>query len=193
MLTVEEYLRHSPEMPRAVAEYHVAQHRLMADPLWRMQQELPGVEGVEQLKQLGPEEVFARWLDGRTPRRQIERMIAEGRIGAASAELTLEQVAPALHYEPIGVLADGDRVAHVLYRPLEQDPDDAGTEAAEWMARMPPDERELTRDLAGRQHPMVATCRRQPDGSWRLIAGYGFLMLGSITICVAPEDGEPTH
>jgi hypothetical protein len=26
-LTVEEYLRHSPEMPRAVAEYHMAQHR----------------------------------------------------------------------------------------------------------------------------------------------------------------------
>lgn len=190
VLTVDEYLRHYPEMPRAVAEYHVEQHKAQSDPVRQLRRELPDAEDVAHLKRLGPEEVFALWLAGRSPRREVERMLAEQGIDPGSAASMLEQLTPSFAYEPVGAVADGERVAHVLYRMGGVHSEDDGPEAAAWLAGLPVEERELTRELAGRQHPMVATCRRQPDGSWRLIADHGFLRLGSFGICVTPEPAD---
>jgi hypothetical protein len=65
-LTVDEYLRHSPEMPRAVAEYHVTQHQRLADPAERLRRALPGIVDAGALGALTPEQAFAVWLDGRS-------------------------------------------------------------------------------------------------------------------------------
>lgn len=59
-----------------------------------------------------------------------------------------------------------------------------------------PQERELARDLGQRGTAMTTPCRRQPDGSWRLIADYDFLYVASMHISPvvqdSPEQGEST-
>ena len=115
-LTVEEYLRHAPEMPRAVAEYHVTQHQRLADPAERLRRELPGIADAGALDALTPEQAFAVWLDGRSPRRQVERLAAEGRIAQRTATLYAGGLGEFFQYVPLGAIPDGDRVAHVLFR-----------------------------------------------------------------------------
>ena len=186
-LTIEQLTRHDPELPRAVAEYQVAQFETMTDPREQLRDELPSVRDVAELKRLEPAEVFAAWLEGRSPKRMIERLVRQGRFPAASASAH-EQLLPALNYDPIGVVHDGERVAHVLYRHTSLVSDDwEEGDAARWLASLSAEEQALAKDLANRQHPSVTTCRRQPDGTWRLIADYGFLTLGSIGLSL---DGE---
>lgn len=178
-LTVEEYLRHSPEMPRDVAEYMVAQHRKHADPAERLRRELPGVPAVDALSALRPEQAFAAWLDGRSIRRQVEQLAADRRITRRAADL--HATAPTEHYRYIalGAVLDGERVAHVLFRDAFEPDQPWSADAARWLADQPADEQDLARELRGRGHPQVATCRRQPDGSWRLIADHDFLRMSS--------------
>jgi hypothetical protein len=84
-VTAEEYLASDPQLPRAVAEHYAAQSRRQTDPQWQLPRELPGVESVDALRALAADEVFARWLEGRSGRRQIERLAADGRISQAIA------------------------------------------------------------------------------------------------------------
>ena len=180
-LTVEEYMRVAPDMPREVAEYEVARHRAHSEPGRRLREDLPGVRDLEMLRTLTPEAVFAAWLDGRGPRRQIERLANEGRISQAVVAHAQELSSRIHDYEIVGAMSDGDRVAHVLYRhSTERESWDA--ELEEWLRQRPAEEQELARDLAGRTYPQVVTCRRQPEGDWLMLAGHNFLGLGSFSI-----------
>ncbi len=189
-ITLEDYLRHNPEMPPEVAEYHLEQHRRHADPLQRLQEELPGITSVAALLELSPVEVFSTWLWGRSARHQVEQMLTEGRISRASAQEVLEHMGSGYRYVALGALPDGERLAHVLYRQeLPASSEEEQEEEAAWRARLPEDEQELMRELSGRTHPRVLTCRRQPDESWRMLAGYDFFDLGA-TVFQVGADGE---
>ena len=97
---------------------------------------------------------------------------AEGRISRRAAEAHASLPYAGYHYVPLGAVADGERIAHVLFRNA-LDPDDAQT---------------LARELWGRAHPHVATCRRQPDGTWRLVADHDFLHVASVIISGVREE-----
>jgi hypothetical protein len=192
-LTVEQLMRHDPQMPREAAEYQVASARRHTDAATRLEREFPGIEGLEQLRAMEPAELFAVWLQGQSPGHQARMAIRDSRVPEthwqeilATADRTRESLVA------LGVVPDGDRVAHVVYRrefhasPDETDPDDV------WIEELSPAEQELARDMAGRDFPQVATCRRQPDGDWRLLAGFDFLQLGQFMVSVGfeePEDG----
>jgi hypothetical protein len=178
-LTVDELLRHAPEMPRAVAEYQVAEHRRHIEPTERLRQELPGVPDLAALAALSAKQAFAAWLDGRSVSRQVERLAATRRITRQTAELLAAGPTEHYPYVPLGVVPDGERVVHVLFRrTFDAGPPGSG-DADNWLAGLPADEQELARELWGREHPQVATCRRQPDGTWRLVADYDFLRISS--------------
>lgn len=181
-------MRTNPDMPREVAEYQYAQYRAATDPQERLREEVPSVQDVAQLQRMDPAEVFAVWLEGRTPARVVERLVQAGRIGTATASRMLEQPFPALDYHPIGVVYDGEQVAHVLYHHTSSMDDERDEAIERWIARLPQEEQALARDLANREHPSVTTCRRQPDGTWRLIAGHGFLTLDSMGISIDEES-----
>lgn len=184
-ITVEEYLRHSPEMPHAVAEYHVAQGRLQLDPATRIAERLPGVTTVGELAALVAEEVFVKWLVGRSPRWHLERFIAQGRAVLSEAELSEALAMSAQRYTVLGVVADGEHVVHVIYRHVF---DTSDVDFDTWLAKRPLDEQELGRDLFGRGHIMATQCRRQPDGGWLLIADDDFLQLSNFSVAVDTED-----
>jgi hypothetical protein len=191
-LTVEEYLRHAPETPIAVAEHVVAEHQRRADPIARLRLELPGVPSADALRAMPPEVAFAHWLDGKSFRRQVERLAAEGRISQRAAALHATAGSGGYRYVPLGAVPDGARVAHVLFRNAF-DPDEPWSgESAAWLAARPSDEQALARELWGRGHPQSATCRLQPDGSWRLLADHDFLRVSSVHIFdVREEEAGP--
>lgn len=182
-LTVEQLLRDVPDLPRAVAEYQVAQHRRYSGHAARLRHDFPGVASVEALLALDDAAVFAAYVEGRSLRRQLERLVADGR---ADPSILAEPITvPSDYYDfvPVGWLPDGERLAHVLFHHGNGTPPEQWTgESARWFAERTPEEQALTRDLTGRGHPFVATCRRQPDGTWRLLADHGFqnLMAGQI-------------
>ncbi len=184
-LTIEDLLRHTPDKPRQVAEYELAQHRRRADPRRRIEEELPGVPSVDDLQQLDAVDVFARWLDGRSVRRQVERQVADARIPRAVDGAVLRQYHPA--YIALGVVLDGTRLAHVIYRHNFVSMADT-PEGAKWLAKRPPDEQELALEVRGHQHPNVVTCRLQSDATWMFIADHSFFNVGSIHVRVGGAD-----
>jgi hypothetical protein len=203
-VTAESYLAHEPGMPRAVAEYYAARANAQQDPANRLHEEFAGVADVDALRALGPAETFAAWLDGHSRRRQYERHVAAGRASRAAADRALAYTRDAgwdaYRYAALGVVADGERIAHVLYgrdRGDFADPAAWTGAAAAHFAALPPEEQALTRDLVGRERPGVFTCRRQPDGTWRALAGYDFLGVTNMGFMLpddppAPGDGPPS-
>lgn len=186
-LTAEEYLRGSPDTPRVVADHFVAEiNRRRADPAERLADEITGVKSVAALREMDPVAVFAAWLEARSARRQLERLIAQGLAAADTADL-LNQF-PVFRHVAIGAVPDGESRSHVVYR-LE--------------LRDPPDERngKAERDTTGAEaeseddqwegaEVYVATCRKQADGTWRMVPGVDFLNLASMSVSVGvDEDG----
>jgi hypothetical protein len=197
-ITVEEYMRHSPDMPREVAEYSVAQIQKHADPERRLKDELPGVASVAELRSLDPITVFAKWLEGRSVRRQIERLVAEGRASRAAAAAAIARFAEGAQYPyvALGAVPDGDRVVHIVYRHDVGRQESPSPDARRWLESLPPEEQELVRDIDVSGPPWIAACRRQPDATWRLVADHGFLGVGSTHIWRLDEpqdrkDGPP--
>jgi hypothetical protein len=172
-----------------VAEYQVNEQRKRSDPMRRLRDELPDVASVDALLELGPREVFVAWLAGRSLRRQIERMADEGRISRATAENSLRHVVEYFRCVPLGAVPDGHRLVHVLFHRIYGQEETWTGDAAEWLSRRPDDEQELVRDLSRRLDPHILTCRRQPNGTWLLLAGHGFLGVGGLVLY--PEDLEP--
>ena len=189
-MTADELMRQVPDMPREAAEYHVARQQQMMDPEQRLKEEMPDVPNVDAFRAMAPEEVFTRWLDARSPGRQMERIGAAARIPPdVAAALVAEHRGAELSLVALGFIVDGDRIAHVLYREAFDESRGRGSE--EWLARLPADERELIRDMAGRGHPTTATCRRQPDGTWRLIVDHHFFGVGSSRIIDVQVEKPP--
>ncbi|MEP6729375.1 MAG: hypothetical protein ABJE10_02000 [bacterium] len=190
--SLDEYMRNFPDTPRAVAEHQFEQYQSQMDPVRRMRWELPTADSIAALEALSPEEAFACWLDGKSARRQLERSAAQGPVSPQAAE----QCAAENHrefrfsYTAIGVVPDGDRVALIVYRlgfpehfgaPDQTDPE---------LAKLPPDEAELRRDLQGRGLLQITPCRRQRDGAWLLIAGYDFMFLSNMHASYVREEGD---
>jgi hypothetical protein len=176
-ITAEYYLRYWPRMPREVAEYHAAECRAQADPSRRLERELAGVPDVDALAAMRPEVVFAAWLAGRSPRRQFERQAAEGRASPGAVARALAGVGSSYDHVALGAVPEGEGLSHVLYRPRVGGP--TAPTRAPGLAGPPDADEAIIRDLAWRVPPQIATCRRQPDGGWRLVATYDFLGVSS--------------
>lgn len=189
LMTVEEWLRYQPDTPREVAEYQVAQMNKGRDPATRLQ-EIPGIRSVEALKALSPPEVFAAWLDSRHPESQFDRLRELGQISDTVADEMGEAIRRELRprYVPLAAVPDGGKLTHIVVREERTStPESMDGEERAWFDRLSAAEQELTRDLAECGDPQLTTCRRQPDGEWRMLAGYEFLNLGDWTVFVNPE------
>ena len=169
--TVEDFLRHSPDMPREVAEYQLTQIHRQAHPDARFARDFPLLSGPDELHTLEPPQVFASWLEGRSVKNQFDQMVREGRISSADLQAHSELMASMKHeLTPIGSVPDGHDLVHVLYR---------------WGPEVP-----LETLPVHRAFPMVTSCIRQPDGGWCLIADYNFLSIGSMSVSVDGAEGD---
>ena len=176
-------------MPREVAEYQLAQQQRAAEEWVKgLTRDLPGVADTTALETLPAARVYAAWLEGRSARYQLSLHVAAGRISQEDAAAIAERYVGMHRYVPLGALPDGERVMHIVYRhgtSLEH------SAPAEWLARRPPDEQQLIRDLTLSGHPKVCQCRLQPGGGWALIADEDFLGMSSTFFSVEPRhEGE---
>ena len=117
-LTVDEFMRSDPEMPRAVAEYHVARAKThpmdLADAL---SLEFAGVRDTATFASLAPLYLGALWLEAQSSGYQLRRSLRENAAVCASMDTT--EILKTLHPEPprqiLGAVIRGD-TAFVLHR-----------------------------------------------------------------------------
>ena len=187
--TIDQLLEVFPGMQSDLDWYGVDEVGSDADPMARVRDELPSVASLDAFHELSPVATYTAWLEGHSARRQIQRLVESGHLSATAAADTAWRPAEEVRYIALGAIHDGERIAHVLYR---HDIDDSG----DWvecftgmMTDLPADERELAAELSARGHPYVATCRRQADGRWALIADHMFLGVGAMHVpSMADED-----
>jgi hypothetical protein len=179
-LTATELMKAVPNMPRAVAEYQVTRFRESLDPKHRMREQVPSIKSREALQSLDVAGVFAAWLEGKSLRRQVERDVELKRMTRAMANEIQAQGIKPFNFKALGYLADGQRIAHIIYRrddvargpfPPIADLREAGCTAPEI---------DLMRDAWGREHPLTVMARLQKDDSWLLVADADFLLVSQI-------------
>jgi hypothetical protein len=185
-ITAEQFMKMEPDMPREVAEYNVKRAQKSVDSEGRLQSEFPTVASVAALRALEPADLFAEFLYGRSPKRQLREQAKRGDISKKNADAILQQPLNELQYEPVGFLPDGDRIAHVLYRMKVEVP--TGPREDEWLAMVPEEEREFAKDTLIHGHAQMFNCRKQPDGGWLAIADYSFIG-GGMNVSFVPRDG----
>ena len=170
--TIDDLLDEVPDTPRDSIESELARMSEYRDPVKRLHLEISTVSSLEELQALEPGQVLLRWLQSRMYCRDydFESLSEEER---ERVELLRQQ------YVVLGSVRDGPDFAqvvcrHVLRNPdYEDDSDDYET---------PQDERELDRELAVRTWINTAACRRQSDGSWRLVAQRSLFFLANMSI-----------
>ncbi|HEY0997222.1 MAG TPA: hypothetical protein VGD77_14600 [Gemmatimonadaceae bacterium] len=197
--TVEQLLRFDPDMPRAVAEYNVAQRdrflREWQDPA----RALEGITSVEAVRAASPAALFAAWLRAHAPSRELDRAQRERGLSGDAVAQAMAAARDQFRFVVLGAVPDGLHVAHVLYRdaPAQDDgdaPDEARASHDAWRAQQTDDEREVTRLVAGAYGPRLVMCLRRPDGAWALHAEQHLFGLGNFTVGVSfpvPEGDDP--
>jgi hypothetical protein len=140
-LTVEQYLKHSPDMPRQVAEYHIAQMR--RDHASRSpSDELAGITAWEEAEKLDPVQAYGLHLQTRDPRQQLRRAV----ISHPPSETALAEMGqiPVVH-RILGAVEETQSSVHVVYRQYWGE-HDHGTlhlltcsNGAQWMIEITPE------------------------------------------------------
>lgn len=152
----------------------------LIDPEECLSRELFNVTTLDQLREMDPARVFARWIQAKLCR---QRRILEPpeESWREPVESPLSGTALVYSFAVLGWLNDGPDLAHVLYRNDRDIPGKAITAGAR--ARSDADqEDELGRILCVRSIPMTALCRRQADDSWRLVVSSSLYLVASMEL-----------
>ncbi|MBB4636497.1 hypothetical protein [Longimicrobium terrae] len=108
--TADDWMRHDPELPRAVAEYYVrrAGPARAASALSRT---FAGVDSAEELQALSTAQLLGRWLQAADPRWMLRQMLDEdARSSPEAADI------PAVRRVVAGATLEEDDTAHVVFR-----------------------------------------------------------------------------
>jgi hypothetical protein len=198
-LTVDadDLMETEPDMPREAAEYKAAQMNKIVSVEHRIKKDFVTLSTIDEIRALDPAKLFAHWLKMNSPYRRYEAEVQQGRwADEESWEVESQWEQPddgttketrGYRYSVIGAVMDGDEIAHVLYQSDHGLDKIFPEEYAEWMESIPQDEQELEKLLRHRMHPEFATCRRQPDGTWRLVAQQHFIVISSLRRVVKQE------
>src|SRR5688572_14525990 len=163
-----------------------------SDPVMRLREELPTISSIEELELLPPRQLYAVWLESHSPRTQVNKLVVSGQVSRTRAETVLPSIVTNWNYTVIGVVMDGDRVAHVLYRGNPSPTGLRQDEADLLRAGAPAAELETLRDIFGKANPALVTCRRNSDGFWRLLASHHPFGIGTGMIWIGDDDTQPT-
>lgn len=180
-LTVDELMRESPKMPRAVAEYQAAQFNERAGRNDWLPYEYANVRSVDSLAALSVEEAAARWLEAKDQRYTMRRALEEQRSRCNVPDSVFAQMFPfpTTKYQVLGIVVK-DSLAWALF---EETFDVPGSDSLH-----PP--------RAGRSRgsvaswagpPSVLTLRRIGD-AWRVAPGMPFGNQSSIMVANCRES-----
>lgn len=181
----EDLLDTEPEMPREAAEYQAARMNEVTSKAHRLKREFLVVESVDELREMDESRMFVLWLQACSPYRRaaLEAETEEPWESDAAWDPPVDdgkKGTRAFRYSVIGCIADGGEIAHVLYRSDYTVEKIFPEEYAALMSGKPADEQELARQLHHRSHPRFATCRKQTDGTWRLVVDRNLMLVSSL-------------
>ena len=181
----DDLLESEPDMPRDAAEYQAAQINEITSKGHRLKREFLTVESVDELQAMDPSRMFVLWLQARSPFRRLALEPDDEEPWETDSAWDPphddgKKPTRAYRYSAIGCVIDGPDIAHVLYRDDHTIDLVLPEEYAEVMRRKPEDEQELARQLHHHSHPQFATCRRQPDGTWLLVADRFMALVSSL-------------
>jgi hypothetical protein len=182
---VEDLLESEPEMPREAAEYKAARMNEITSKAHRLKREFLTVKSVDELPEMDASRMFVLWLQARSPyrRAELEAESEEPWESDSAWDPPVDDGKKAtrgFRYSVIGCVPDGEEIAHVLYRSDHTIDKIFPEEYAELMSGRPADEQELARQLHHHSSPRFATCRRQPDGNWRLVVDRFMTLVSSL-------------
>jgi hypothetical protein len=184
---VEIVEEEDPEILAAV-EHDFAIIREWFSPANRVRTAFASVESVDELREMDPGKMFARWLQAKEPEQDADPDRDPGENWKRHKVPASEKTTRAYHYTTLGSVLDGDKIAYVVYRNSKGPNDFYPGVMNDWESERPADEVELARDTRYLRHPMVITCRRQSDGSWRLIASSHFSLTGWLQVVEVRKD-----
>lgn len=134
--------------------------------------EVAGVESFREIEEMDAGRVFVRWLQARIFKNRIEPW-------RQGSEESAHRTVRSYKYSVLGSVADGEEFVHVIYRQTidlsEWHPEiyDNG-----WKERSD-EERAFVESMHQRGDPSVVVCRRQSDGSWKMIPKRTFWLFDS--------------
>jgi hypothetical protein len=181
----DDLLEHEPDMPRAAAEYQASQMNQVTSKAHRLKRDFLTVNSVNELVDMDAGKMFALHLQSLSPYRRaaLEPVDEEPWEADSAWEQPVDdgkKLTQAYRYSVVGSIQDGPDIAHVMYRDENTADKIFPEEYAVKLAERPADEQELTRQLHHHPHFQFATCRKQADGTWRLIADR-WMMLVSLS------------
>jgi hypothetical protein len=161
-----------------------------------MKVEFPKLSTMHDLRQMESVDAFASWLEGQaSPRKALADRCQEFWKGDSDAGSATESSGALINYPRytiIGCAFDSMDIAHVVYRPAISPPERYADVYESWFARWPSEYRDFVTALHHRGIPMLITCRKQADGSWRIVASHRFMLFGSLSV-VQISRGEGTE
>ena len=82
----------------------------------------------------------------------------------------------------LGSVTDAPDIAHVLYRPTATPAESYPEAYDKCLKEMSDEERRFVESMHHRGDPIVVTCRKQGDGSWKIVAKRNFFLLDSLDV-----------
>lgn len=161
------------------------------DPVRRLKTEFPDLSTVEELSAMAPVDVFASWLTAQSYDRFLDEHSSKKPWESGDSDWRGESSERRHNawpdYQIIGCVYDSSDIAHVLYR-NRLSAAEAAVGYNDWLLHAPVEYREFMTAMHHRGDPIRVTCRRQSDGSWRLIAKRPFMLFGSLQIIELRSD-----
>ena len=185
-IDADDLLEFEPDMPREAAEYKAARMNEVTSKAHRLKREFLIVESVDELRAMDPARMFVLSLQACSPHRQAEHeppVELEPWEEASDWDESYDdgkKATRAYRYSVVGCIYDGPEIAHVLYRHDLTADKIFPEEYAEVMSEKPEDEQLLCQQLHHKADLNLMTCRRQRDGSWRLIATQTLFLVSSL-------------
>ena len=189
---ISDVVDHSlhPEVELTEAEYFEMMQLL--DPIEQLKEALGSATTVDGLSAMDPVRLFAAWLDTKSGDRFTSEPLRRPWDSEASWNpediVTNRKAEP--KYEVIGCVFDTPDIAHVVYR-LELSAKEALPDGyRDWFESAAPAYRDFMSAMHHRGDPSLVTCRRQGDGTWRLVAKKDFMGFGAVSISMVSNDDE---
>jgi hypothetical protein len=171
--------------PIELTDEQYAEYCKYLDPVRLFQNEFPLLSTVEDLKKLEPVTAFSVWMQGKSRHHPGECDADAEPWKATHNEISWPE------YEIVGCVFGTPGVSYVLYRNRSSPATYDGYQS--WFASTRKEHREFMEAMGHRGDPSIVTCRRQLDGSWRLIANRGFLVFGGLTITEFRADDSSSY
>lgn len=133
--------------------------------------EIAGVSSIEEVREMDPGKVFARWIQAKSFRPRA------GEEDPTDENAKRQRTVWSYTYFVLGSVRDGEDIAHVVVRSPRHEsvPPDDGHDGVQ----LPADLREYLTALSRWGDPLFITCCLQPDRSWRMVARRNLFLFDS--------------